>query len=140
MPPIELPVLSADELAALDDLYHSTRDARLRMRVHIVLLAAEQRFVAPQIAAIVRADEETLGYRKGATACVVICRVGRRSLAFPADRYDHGRACGPMHPLPCRQRGPGSSDDDRSYHNARADGVSRNITSVLQPRACPARI
>lgn len=43
MRPIELPVLPVAELAALDDLYHTTRDVRLRTRVHIVLLAAEQR-------------------------------------------------------------------------------------------------
>jgi transposase len=60
MRPIELPELSTDELAALDGLYHTTRDVRLRTRVQIVLLAAEQRFVAPQIAAIVRTAEETV--------------------------------------------------------------------------------
>jgi transposase len=60
MHPIELPELSADERAALDGLYHTTRDVRLRTRVQIVLLAAEQRFIAPQIAAIVRTAEETV--------------------------------------------------------------------------------
>jgi transposase len=60
MQPIELPTLSSDELAALDELYHTTRDVRLRTRVQIVLLAAEQRFVAPQIAAIVRTAEQTV--------------------------------------------------------------------------------
>jgi transposase len=60
MQPIELPELSTDELAALDHLYHSTRDVRLRTRAQIILLAAEQRLVAPQIAAIVRTAEETV--------------------------------------------------------------------------------
>lgn len=60
MHPIELPELSADERAALDGLYHTTRDVRLRTRVQIVLLAAEQRFIAPQIAAIVPTAEETV--------------------------------------------------------------------------------
>ncbi len=60
MQPIELPALSADDLAALDKLYHTTRDVRLRTRAHIMLLAAEQRLVAPQIAAIVRIAEETM--------------------------------------------------------------------------------
>lgn len=60
MHPIELPVLSADELAALDELYHTTRDVRLRTRAQIILLAAEQRLIAPQIAAIVRTAEETV--------------------------------------------------------------------------------
>ncbi len=60
MPPIALPILSADELAALDQRSHSTRDVRLRTRAQIVLLAAEQRLVASQIAAIVRTAEETV--------------------------------------------------------------------------------
>ena len=60
MHPIALPALSADELAALDHLYHATRDVRLRTRAQIILLAAEQRLVAPQIAAIVRTAEETV--------------------------------------------------------------------------------
>ncbi len=60
MQPIALPELSVDELAALDQLYHSTRDVRLRTRAQIILLAAEQRLVAPQIADIVRTAEETV--------------------------------------------------------------------------------
>jgi transposase len=60
MHPIELPELSTDELATLDRVYHTTRDVRLRLRVQIVLLAAEQRLVAHHIAAIVRTAEETV--------------------------------------------------------------------------------
>lgn len=60
MHPIELPDVSADELAALDQLYHTTRDVRLRTRAQIILLASEQRLVAHQIAAIVRTAEETV--------------------------------------------------------------------------------
>ena len=60
MHPIELPELPTDDLAALDHLYHTTRDVRLRTRAHLILLAAEQRLVAPQIAAIVRTAEETV--------------------------------------------------------------------------------
>ena len=60
MHPIELPDLSSDELTALDQLYHTTREVRLRTRAQIILLAAEQRLVAPQIAAIVRTAEETV--------------------------------------------------------------------------------
>jgi transposase len=60
MHPIELPELSADELAALDELYHTTHDVRLRTRAQIILLAAEQPLVAHQIAAIVRTAEETV--------------------------------------------------------------------------------
>jgi transposase len=60
MQPIALPELSDDELAALDQLYQATRDVRLRTRAQIILLAAEQRLVAPQISAIVRTAEETV--------------------------------------------------------------------------------
>jgi transposase len=60
MHPIELPELSADELAALDQLYHTTRDVRLRTRAQIILLAAEQRLVTAQIAVFVRTAEETV--------------------------------------------------------------------------------
>ncbi len=60
MQPIELPELSTEEVAAVDHLYHSTRAVRVRTRAHIILLAAEQRLVAPQIAAIVRTAEETV--------------------------------------------------------------------------------
>lgn len=60
MHPIELPELPTDDLAALDHLYHTTRDVRLRTRAQIILLAAEQRLVAPQIAVIVRMAEETV--------------------------------------------------------------------------------
>ena len=60
MHPTELPELSADELAALAHLYHTTRNVRLRTRVQIILLATEQRFVAREIAVIVRTAEETV--------------------------------------------------------------------------------
>jgi transposase len=60
MHPIELPQLSARELAALDELYHTTRDVRLRTRAQIILLAAEHRMVAHQIATIVRTAEATV--------------------------------------------------------------------------------
>ena len=60
MRPLALPTLANDELAALDRLYHTTRDVRVRTRTHMVLLAAEQRLVVPQIAVIVRTAEETV--------------------------------------------------------------------------------
>jgi transposase len=58
--PIKLPELSPEALAELDQLYRTTRDVRLRMRAQIVLLAAEQDMLAPEIAKIVRSDEETV--------------------------------------------------------------------------------
>ena len=58
--PIKMPTPAAEELAALDALYRTTREVRLRARAQMVLLAAEQRLAAPAIAAIVREDEETV--------------------------------------------------------------------------------
>lgn len=59
-PPIRLPELSPEALAELDQLYRTTHDVRLRLRAQIVLLAAEQGMLAPEIARIVRSDEETV--------------------------------------------------------------------------------
>lgn len=58
--PVKLPELSPEAIAELDQLYRTTRDVRLRLRAQIVLLAAEQGMLAPEIAKIVRSDEETV--------------------------------------------------------------------------------
>lgn len=58
--PLEIPVPTTEELAALGTLYRTTRDVRLRTRAQIVLLAAEQRLTAPAIATIVREDDQTV--------------------------------------------------------------------------------
>lgn len=58
--PLAIPELSAAEAEELDALYRTTRDARLRTRAQMVLLATEQRLAAPAIAAIVREHEETV--------------------------------------------------------------------------------
>lgn len=60
MRPIQVPALGSERLAALEELYRTTRDARLRTRAQMVLLAAEQRMSAAEIAEIVRASEETV--------------------------------------------------------------------------------
>jgi hypothetical protein len=60
MRPIRLDALSPEQLRQLDELYHDTRDVRVRTRAQMILLAAEQGLVAAQIAAIVRQDEETV--------------------------------------------------------------------------------
>jgi prophage DNA circulation protein len=60
MRPIEIPALTPEQLAALEELYRTTREARLRTRAQMILLAAEQRMTAAQIAEIVRASEETV--------------------------------------------------------------------------------
>lgn len=58
--PLEIPELTAAEVEALDTLYRTTRDVRLRTRAQMVLLAGEQRLTAPAIARIVREHEETV--------------------------------------------------------------------------------
>lgn len=58
--PLEIPALTAAEVEALDTLYRTTRDVRLRTRAQIVLLAGEQRLTAPAIARIVREDDQTV--------------------------------------------------------------------------------
>ena len=57
---IRIPTLSPEQLNAVEELYRTTRHARLRTRAQMVLLAAERRLVAAQIAEIVRASEETV--------------------------------------------------------------------------------
>jgi transposase len=60
MRPIRIPTLSPEELNALEELYRTTREARLRTRAQMVLLATERRLSAAEIAEIVRANEETV--------------------------------------------------------------------------------
>jgi transposase len=60
MKPIRIPTLSSEQLDALEELYRTTREARLRTRAQMILLAAERRLTAAQIAGIVRASEETV--------------------------------------------------------------------------------
>src|ERR671917_2189390 len=57
---IRLDALSADQLRELDEVYHTTHDVRVRTRALMILLAAEQRLVASEIAAIVRESAETV--------------------------------------------------------------------------------
>jgi transposase len=57
---LQLAELSPDQLNELDELYRTTRSVRLRTRAQIILLAAEQGFVAAEIAVLVRSDEETV--------------------------------------------------------------------------------
>jgi len=60
MKPIRVPPLHSGQLAELGELYRTTREARLRTRAQMVLLAAEQRLTAAAIARIVRSSEETV--------------------------------------------------------------------------------
>ena len=60
MKPIRLPPQTPDQLAELDELYHTTKDVRLRQRAQLVLLAAEKNLVAREISEIVRLDEQSV--------------------------------------------------------------------------------
>jgi transposase len=58
--PLEIPLLTEDEMEALEKLYRTTKDVRLRTRAQIILLAGEQRMTAPTIAKIVREVDQTV--------------------------------------------------------------------------------
>jgi transposase len=58
--PLEIPPLTAEELEALENLYRTTKDVRLRTRAQIVLLAGEQRLRVSTIAPIVREATQTV--------------------------------------------------------------------------------
>ncbi len=58
--PLEIRSLTAEELEALEKLYRTTKEVRLRTRAQIVLLAGEQRMTAPAIAKIVRENDQTV--------------------------------------------------------------------------------
>jgi len=60
MKPIQLPKQTPEQLEALDGLYRTTKDVRLRQRAQLVLLAAEKRLVAAEIGEIVRLSEESV--------------------------------------------------------------------------------
>jgi transposase len=60
MRPIQIPALSEEQSSALEALYRTTRNVRLRTRAQMVLLAVEKRLTAKAIAEIVRESEETV--------------------------------------------------------------------------------
>jgi transposase len=60
MRPIRLPPQRSEQIKALEELYHTTKDVRLRTRCQMMLLAAEKHWVAREIAEIVREDEQTV--------------------------------------------------------------------------------
>ena len=57
---IRLSPQSAEQIAALDKVYRTSKDRRLGQRAQIVLLAAEQGMVAAMIGQIVRLNEESV--------------------------------------------------------------------------------
>lgn len=50
MKPIEVRPLTTEELIQLDELYRGTKDVRVRSRAQMILLGAEEKMTAPQIA------------------------------------------------------------------------------------------
>jgi transposase len=60
MRPIQIPEQSEEQIKALEELYRTTRNVRLRTRAQMVLLAAEQHLTAAAIAVIVRESENTV--------------------------------------------------------------------------------
>ena len=60
MQPIRVRAVTPEELAQLDRLYHTTKSIRVRTRAQMILLASEQGMLAPEIASIVRRDEQTV--------------------------------------------------------------------------------
>jgi transposase len=58
--PIQLRAISQAEISELDTLYHQTKDVRLRTRAQMILLAAEANMNAPQIAQVVRMNDQTV--------------------------------------------------------------------------------
>jgi transposase len=58
--PIRLRELTTEELAELNKLYRETKEARIRMRTQIILLAGENKLIAPQIASLVRVNDQTV--------------------------------------------------------------------------------
>ena len=60
MKPIEVRPLTTEELTELDELYHRTKDVRVRSRAQMILLGAEEKMTAPQIAKIVRRNDQTV--------------------------------------------------------------------------------
>jgi len=60
MKPITVRPITDEELTALDELYRRTKVVRIRTRVQMVLLAVDAKMTAPQMAKIVRQDEQTV--------------------------------------------------------------------------------
>ena len=60
MKPIEVRPLTTEELTQLDESYRRTKNVRVRTRSQMILLGAEEKITAPEIAKIVRQDEQTV--------------------------------------------------------------------------------
>jgi len=60
MKPIRVRELHPGEQAELSQLYNKSKEARIRTRTQMILLAVEQNMTAPQIGEIVRKNEQTV--------------------------------------------------------------------------------
>jgi transposase len=60
MQPIRVPRLDEAQRQTLDELYHKSKDPRLRTRAQMVFLSVEQQLTARAIAPIVRESEATV--------------------------------------------------------------------------------
>jgi transposase len=60
MKAMELPPQTPEQREALDELYRTTKDVRLRSRAQMILLAAEEGWTASAISKVVRCDENTV--------------------------------------------------------------------------------
>ena len=60
MEPIILTDLDKNAISELEELYHQTKNIRLHTRAQMILLSAEQKLKASQIALIVRVSEVTV--------------------------------------------------------------------------------
>ena len=58
--PIQVRHIPPEEMVEWETLYRQTKDVRLRERTQILLLAAEQQMSVPQIAKIVRRNDQTV--------------------------------------------------------------------------------
>lgn len=60
MHPIYVEQLSTAQVAELDTCYRTTKSIRVRTRAQMILLSGEKQLVPPQIASLVRKDEQTV--------------------------------------------------------------------------------
>lgn len=58
--PIQVREILPEELKELETLYRQTKDVRIRERTQIIMLAADQGLTAPEIAVIVRRNDQTV--------------------------------------------------------------------------------
>ncbi len=80
---IQVPPLTKEQLAELEELYHKTNTPRYRIRAQIVLLSAEKRLKAEEIAPIVRESYITvLRWLKIRPECWAIIMGAAKTLAI----------------------------------------------------------